>query len=75
MSINAMSSEDIINCRKSSSEIFRANRAKWFAKKNGELPIRQHQQVDQISGIQDKINALEEAREIKEAELEVWDLQ
>ncbi len=75
MSINAMSSEDVINCRKSSSEIFRANRAKWFAKKNGELPIHQHQQVDQISGIQDKINALEEAREIKEAELEVWDLQ
>ena len=75
MSINAMSSEDMINCRKSSSEIFRANRAKWFAKKNGEIPISQHQQVDQISGIQDRINALEEAREIKEAELEVWDLQ
>jgi len=75
MSITALSKEDMIQCRKSSSEILRANRARWYAKKNGDLPIRQHVQVDSITGIQDKINALEEAREIEEAVSEVWDLQ
>ena len=74
MSIGTLSKEDMIQCRKSSSEMLRANRARWFAKKNGYLPTRQHEQVDNITGIQDKINALEEAREIKEAVSEVWDL-
>lgn len=43
------------------------------ARKNGEFPPKSYSQHDSISGIQDKINALEERREIEAAEREVWD--
>lgn len=46
---------------------------RWKARKNGELQESKHQKHDSISGIQDKINALEERREIEAAEREVWE--
>jgi hypothetical protein len=42
--------------------------------RNGEFPPKSYIQHDSISGIQDKRNALEERREIEEAEREVWEL-
>lgn len=73
MSINEMSSEDLIQCRQVSGQMNRKHQASYLARMNGETPIRKHAQVDRISGIQDRINALEERREIEEAERQVWD--
>jgi hypothetical protein len=43
------------------------------ARQNGEFPPKSYSQHDSITGIQDKINALEERREIEAAEREVWE--
>lgn len=53
---------------------FKRLRSTYIARQNGETPIKSYKQVDRISGIQDRINALEERREIEAASQEVWDL-
>lgn len=44
------------------------------ARQNGEIEPKQHTHTDRISGIQDKINALEERREIEANTRDGYDL-
>lgn len=46
---------------------------RYKARLRGELPECKDKKHDCISGIQDRINALEERREIEAAKREVWE--